>query len=82
MGLADSAHLDQSNPRNPVNRRISIVVLNAATQRRFEHENSGDAAAEPISLRAPGKPQARAAPRVAALQVSRNPTPGPAPGRQ
>src|SRR6185369_7355564 len=41
MGLADSMHLDKSDTRNPINRRISIVVLNDATQHRIERENSG-----------------------------------------
>ncbi len=82
MGLADSAHLDQANPRNPINRRISIVVLNAQTQRRFEQENSGHAPAEAISLPAAGKPQVRAAPGLAAVPVSREPGAAPAPGPQ
>lgn len=42
MGLSDSMHLDKADPRNPVNRRISIVVLNARTQERIERENSGE----------------------------------------
>jgi len=33
VGLADSVLFDKENPFNPVNRRISIVVLNKATQR-------------------------------------------------
>lgn len=41
MGLADSMHLDKADPKNPVNRRISIIVLNARTQARIERENSG-----------------------------------------
>lgn len=41
MGLADSMHLDKADPDNPVNRRISIIVLNARTQQRIERENSG-----------------------------------------
>jgi chemotaxis protein MotB len=42
MGLADSMHLDKANPRNPINRRISIIVLNHRTQQRIERENSED----------------------------------------
>ena len=48
MGLADSVHLDTANPRNPINRRISIIVLNLRTQERIERENSSN----------PGKPGA------------------------
>ena len=33
VGLADSAPYDVENPENPANRRISIVVLNRATER-------------------------------------------------
>lgn len=42
MGLSDSMHLDKANPRNPINRRISIIVLNQRTQQRIERENSGE----------------------------------------
>lgn len=45
VGLADSQHLDKAEPRNPINRRISIVVLNHRTQQQIERENSGDGAA-------------------------------------
>lgn len=44
VGLADSQHLDKAEPRNPINRRISIVVLNHRTQQQIERENSGDGA--------------------------------------
>lgn len=42
MGLADSMHLDKADPRNPINRRISIIVLNHRTQQRIERENGGE----------------------------------------
>lgn len=42
MGLADSMHLDKADSRNPMNRRISIIVLNNHTQLRIERENAGD----------------------------------------
>ncbi|OUL99227.1 flagellar motor protein MotB [Variovorax sp. JS1663] len=45
VGLADSQHLDKAEPRNPINRRISIVVLNHRTQQQIERENSGGGAA-------------------------------------
>jgi chemotaxis protein MotB len=44
VGLADSMHLDKAEPRNPINRRISIIVLNHRTQQQIERENSGDGA--------------------------------------
>jgi chemotaxis protein MotB len=43
VGLADSMHLDKVQPRNPINRRISIIVLNRRTQDRIERENEGEA---------------------------------------
>jgi len=42
VGLADSMHLDRADPKNPINRRISIIVLNHRTQERIERENSVD----------------------------------------
>jgi chemotaxis protein MotB len=62
MGLADSMHLDKANPRNPINRRISIIVLNHATQQRIERENSG----EPVAVR----PRAGPGPDASRMQVS------------
>lgn len=40
VGLADSIPLDRANPLNPINRRISIIVMNLATERKLR-ENSG-----------------------------------------
>ncbi|MET3440760.1 chemotaxis protein MotB [Variovorax paradoxus] len=54
VGLADSMHLDRSNPRNPINRRISIILLNHRTQQQIEHENSGSGGA--VSWPAKSKP--------------------------
>jgi len=48
VGLADSMHLDRSNPRNPINRRISIILLNHRTQQQIENENSGGGGAGAI----------------------------------
>ncbi|MBT2326672.1 flagellar motor protein MotB [Variovorax paradoxus] len=45
VGLADSMHLDRADPRNPINRRISIIVLNHRTQQQIERENSSDGGA-------------------------------------
>ncbi|NVM86758.1 flagellar motor protein MotB [Variovorax sp. SG517] len=54
IGLADSMHLDKADPRNPINRRISIILLNHRTQERIERENS----TEPVGMRI-GKAAAR-----------------------
>ncbi|MGJ7535801.1 MULTISPECIES: flagellar motor protein MotB [unclassified Variovorax] len=55
IGLADSMHLDKADPRNPINRRISIILLNHRTQERIERENS----VEPAGTRI-GKAAAKA----------------------
>ncbi len=84
MGLADSMHLDKSNPRNPINRRISIIVLNSATQHRIERENSGDTdpAKLPVGPPAAGKPQpSRAAAPAPAVQVTQRGAGDPLPLR-
>ncbi|MDM0042978.1 flagellar motor protein MotB [Variovorax dokdonensis] len=47
VGLADSMHLDKADPRNPINRRISIILLNRKTQQQIEHENSAEVAFQP-----------------------------------
>ncbi|MDM0074573.1 flagellar motor protein MotB [Variovorax sp. J2P1-59] len=53
VGLADSMHLDNADPRNPINRRISIILLNRQTQERIERENSGAAATPAARIGAP-----------------------------
>jgi chemotaxis protein MotB len=32
VGLASAAHLDRADPFNPINRRISIIVMNKRTE--------------------------------------------------
>jgi len=59
MGLADSMHLDKEQPRNPINRRISIIVLNHRTQERIERENAGEPG---VAAAAPHLPAPRPAP--------------------
>jgi chemotaxis protein MotB len=50
VGLISSLPLDAANPLNPMNRRISLVVLNEKTERQMpeqpmqEIENEADAA--------------------------------------
>lgn len=39
VGLASSTLLDPATPENPVNRRISIVVMNKRTDAAISHEN-------------------------------------------
>jgi chemotaxis protein MotB len=55
VGLADSMHLDRADPRNPINRRISIIVLNHRTQERIERENSSEASSARTGDLLPGR---------------------------
>jgi len=48
MGVASSMHLDQDDPLAPVNRRISIVVLNQRAQMQIEKANAANAASATI----------------------------------
>src|SRR5665811_101330 len=41
MGVASSMHLNQEDPFAPINRRISIVVLNKRAQTEIEIANAG-----------------------------------------
>ena len=38
VGLAAAAHLDRKDPFNPINRRISIIVMNKATEEAVLHD--------------------------------------------
>ncbi len=58
VGLSDSMHLDKVDPRNPINRRISIIVLNHLTQERIERENGADVSAVGLDRSPAGKPSA------------------------
>jgi chemotaxis protein MotB len=42
VGVAETMHLNKDNPLDPVNRRISIIVLNRNAQDRIEHENASN----------------------------------------
>ena len=61
VGLADSMHLDQANPRNQINRRISIIVLNRRTQERIERENEADLSVVGLDRSPAAKPSAESA---------------------
>jgi len=56
MGLADSMPLDRADPRDPINRRISIVLLNRKTQARIERENEGATVTPDAAPSAPAFP--------------------------
>ena len=56
IGLADSVLFDKQDPRNPINRRISIVVMNKAAEKAAlepdapQPSDTPTAAAEPASI--------------------------------
>jgi chemotaxis protein MotB len=66
VGLADSALLDRDNPMNPLNRRISIIVLNKLAEERMQQANgeieAGSAKALEPQVEAPTLGQPVAAP--------------------
>ncbi len=41
VGLADAAHLDRKDPFNPINRRISILVMNKRTEEAVLRDGTG-----------------------------------------
>lgn len=47
MGVASSMHLNQEDPFAPINRRISIVVLNKRAQTEIESANAANASIKP-----------------------------------
>ncbi|NMG70583.1 flagellar motor protein MotB [Parazoarcus communis] len=63
VGLADTTHLNKDNPLDPINRRISIIVLNKRTEESIRGEG-GNAGADP----AVGGGPAPAVPGVGGLQ--------------
>ena len=40
VGLASAANLDRKNPFNPINRRISIIVMNKATEESVQRDDT------------------------------------------
>ncbi|MDR2030790.1 MAG: flagellar motor protein MotB [Azoarcus sp.] len=50
VGLADTIHLDQDDPFDPINRRISIIVLNKETEEAIRNEGTGRAEVPTPSL--------------------------------
>jgi chemotaxis protein MotB len=89
VGLSSSLPLDAANPLNPMNRRISLVVLNEKTERQIrglpeepmqEIENEADAA-KALGLDGGAAPSSDAAPDGAApsAQPATAPAEPPAP---
>jgi chemotaxis protein MotB len=53
VGLASSVLLDGKVPDSPVNRRISIIVMNKRTEEAIQHENGTLLSAQPDSMETP-----------------------------
>ncbi|WP_082988152.1 flagellar motor protein MotB [Bordetella bronchialis] len=62
MGLSSSVSLVKDDPYAAVNRRISLVVLNRATQQRLERENASAADISAADARQVGSGLVRSAP--------------------
>jgi chemotaxis protein MotB len=57
VGLADTIHLDQDDPLDPINRRISIIVLNKESEEAILNEAAGRTVAATASpANAPAQP--------------------------
>lgn len=60
VGVSSSVHLNKEDPYAPVNRRISIVVLNHRAQADIENSNTATSAVKQVSVRPGGAKQAEA----------------------
>ena len=56
VGMSSYVMLDTSNPSNPINRRISIVVLNKATEEALMRTDSLKVSGDPVAAPAPPAP--------------------------
>jgi chemotaxis protein MotB len=57
VGLASAANLDRKDPFNPINRRISIIVMNKRTEEMVMSDNASQQAPAPAEP-APSAPEA------------------------
>ena len=67
MGVASSMHLNTQDTSAPVNRRISIVVLNRRAQSEIENANAAQTSGKPVAAPAATPP---VVPLAAALKIS------------
>jgi chemotaxis protein MotB len=49
VGLASAANLDRKDPFNPINRRISIIVMNKKTEDMVMRDNASQTVADPAA---------------------------------
>jgi chemotaxis protein MotB len=48
VGLSDTVHLDNGDPFNPINRRISIIVLNKESEEAIRSELIGQSSSTSV----------------------------------
>jgi chemotaxis protein MotB len=86
VGLADSSLLDKDDPRNPLNRRISIIVLNKIAEERLARAGGEIEAGDPDqvtqSLPEHAAPAATAAPAASGAAPEASPSPAPQTGTE
>jgi len=70
VGLADSSLLDKDEPRNPLNRRISIIVLNKIAEERLQRARGEIEAGDPEDVSASLSEHGEAAPASAAPEAA------------
>jgi chemotaxis protein MotB len=74
VGLASATHLDRKDPFNPINRRLSIIVMNKKTEEAVMRDGATldvpEAEAVKAALLPPTAPAAPAAPAPAAAPVA------------
>lgn len=70
MGLATTMNLNKQDPLDPVNRRISIIVLNRRAQTRIENENAGNAVVTDSRAAASGQINGITSPAIPASGVA------------
>ncbi len=79
VGLSSSVLFNDQDPYDPINRRISIVVLNRATERAIgllgDDPAPQDAAPETVPVDSPVAPRGEAAPLMAPVAVPPGRTP-------
>ena len=84
VGLASSVLFDKSDPLNPVNRRISIIILNKKTEESMLKDPvalPASAEAEPAARPAPAAASPATAPAPAATAPTATPAPASPPAR-
>ncbi|HEX4586018.1 MAG TPA: flagellar motor protein MotB [Burkholderiaceae bacterium] len=87
VGLADSSLLDKDDPRNPLNRRISIIVLNKIAEERLARARGEIEAGDPEEVteslpQGTGPAAATPAPVPSGAAPDASPSPAPQAGAQ